>query len=158
MKKNKIIILYVLLFVLYPLFMTNGYKNTVMTKCISFALITGVAFFVTAWMDYEKYVTENGGLGNFSVKKSIKDLSVTDKFGAAFILAALLSFAFAKYRAVAFTGSSDSYLGLFAVIVMAMIYRTAKKHFSLDEIFVLTASVGGAAAALFAIIQFILHG
>lgn len=81
MKKNKIIILYVFLFVLYPLFMTNGYKNTVMTKCISFALITGVAFFVTAWMDYEKYVTENGGLGNFSVKKSIKDLSVTDKFG-----------------------------------------------------------------------------
>lgn len=154
MKKNKIIILYVLLFVLYPLFMTNGYKNTVMTKCISFALITGVAFFATAWMDYEKYVTENGGLGNFSIKKSIKNLSVTDKFGAAFILAALLSFAFAKYRAVAFTGSSDSYLGLFAVIVMAMIYRTAKKHFSLDEIFVLTASVGGAAAALFAIIQF----
>ena len=44
MKKNKIIILYVFLFVLYPLFMTNGYKNTVMTKCISFALITGVAF------------------------------------------------------------------------------------------------------------------
>ena len=72
MKKNKIIILYVFLFVLYPLFMTNGYKNTVMTKCISFALITGVAFFVTAWMDYEKYVTENGGLGNFSIKKSIK--------------------------------------------------------------------------------------
>ena len=68
-------------------------------KCISFALITGVAFFVTAWMDYEKYVTENGGLGNFSIKKSIKNLSVTDKFGAAFILAALLSFAFAKYRA-----------------------------------------------------------
>ena len=84
-------IFYIALFVIYPLFMTDGYQNTTRTKCILYALIIGVAFFICLWKDYEKKVEEYGGLPKTKLKNFKNALTVTDRFGLAFILSSFVS-------------------------------------------------------------------
>lgn len=145
---------YIALFVIYPLFMTDGYQNTTRTKCILYALIIGVAFFICIWKDYEKNVEEYGGLPKTKLKNFKNALTVTDRFGLAFILSSFVSYVFAKYRPVAFSGGTDSYLGFFTVIICALGFWVASRQATVDEVFTLIASLGGAFVSLFAVIQF----
>lgn len=156
-KKNIKYIFIGLWFILYPLMMTNGYFNVSTTKTITFMLITLMAFAFYAWNDFSDWIIKNNGLikidKDFCMQKW-RNMSFSKKCGSIFLLSCFTSFIFAKNKLVAFTGSTDSYTGLFLMIIMAIAYWAVANHITFDEKIAKIMAVGADIVIIFAVCQF----
>lgn len=150
-------ILVVLWFVVYPLMMTDGYFNVSTTKTITFMIITLLAFSYYAWNDFSGWVINNNGkiLPDKSFyKEKWNRTSFSKKCGLFFLISCFVSFIFSKNKIVAFSGSTDSYVGLFLIIVMAIAYGVVSNHIAINEKTACIMVVGADIVIIFAVFQF----
>lgn len=142
----------VVLFVIDPLAMTNGYYNVTATKLgiSGFAILA--AFFGLGWLAYVDAVKENKG---FHFGLSRKHMSWAERFMALFVLANGMAFVCSKYREVSFTGSTDTYLGLFYVILLLIVFVTVDRWLKRTDVLPAAIGVGLLAVVLFALVQFL---
>lgn len=156
-RKNIKYIFIGLWFIVYPLMMTNGYFNVSTTKTITFMIITLIAFAYYAWNDFSDWVIKNNGTimpHKGFYRDKWRDMPFSKKCSIFFLVSCLVSFIFAKNKVVAFTGSTDSYTGLFLIIVMAIAYWAVSNHISIDEKIAKIMAVGADIVIIFAVCQF----
>lgn len=156
-KKNAKYIFIGLWFIVYPLMMTDGYYNVSTTKTITFMIITLLAFSYYAWADFGNWILENNcrimpKRGFAGTKWNA--FSFSKKCSVVFLVACFVSFLFAENKIVAFSGSTDSYVGLFLIIIMAIAYWVVANHISMNEHMAIVMVIGADIVILFAFFQF----
>lgn len=153
--KEKIGILFtIVIFLCYPLLMTNGYYNVTVTKEGLFGSVTIAGFFLLYGMTYMERVKREKGFRIRKTGEIWEDMALTDRWMAGFLAASFLTFVFAKYREVAFSGCTDSYQGFFFVILLAMLYFIVRKLGTMTEKRILIMAAGMDITVLIALWQF----
>ena len=144
-------------FIVYPLMMTDGYFNVSTTKSVTFMVITLLAFSYYAWNDFSDWVIKNNvailpekGFG----KEKWNGMSFSKKCGIVFLISCFVSFVFAKNKVIAFSGATDSYVGLFLIIIMAIAYWAVSNHISINEKIAVIMVLGVDIVIIFAVFQF----
>lgn len=144
----------IIIFCIYPLFMTNGYYNVTISKEGLFGMVAIVSFFLVYGITYMERVKREKGFQARRFGEVWNSMSLTDRFLTGFVMASFLSFIFAKYREVAFSGCTDSYQGFFFVILLAMMYFVVRKLRVGTEKIIFIMAVGADLTILLALWQF----
>lgn len=151
-QKRISMVFFLIIFGIYPLAMTNGYYNVTATKLGVFGFTILAVFFVCGWIAYMEKVKADRGFRIDLIQMMRKG---TDRWIGLFLLANVIAFLCSKYRSVSFTGSTDTYLGLFYVVLLVMTYVVASRWLQETDKLVLILAVGMILVVLFALIQFL---
>lgn len=147
-----------IMFIVYPLAMTNGYRNITLTKYAIFGFIVIVFYFYSVWLNFVNEVELEKGIPKGIIRKLWNESVVVDKLLVLFIVANFLAFIFSNYKQVAFSGSTDSHIGFFYVLILGMAYGTFRINISgvekSTETITMLIAVGADLSVLFALIQF----
>lgn len=144
-------------FIVYPLMMTDGYFNVSTTKTITFMVITLLAFSYYAWNDFSNWVIKNNGAilpERGFCREKWNGMSFSKKCGIVFLISCFVSFLFARNKVIAFSGATDSYVGLFLIIIMAIAYWVVSNHISINEKIAAIMVLGADIVIIFAVFQF----
>ena len=146
---------FAVMFLVYPLLMTNGFYNVTASKYLLFACSIFLVFGYIAIKRWQEYAGDNVGIIRWKPKEWLKLLDVTDKWVMAFGAAGMLSMLFASHKLVAFTGSLDMHMGFYFTVILIMAYYATKKmRINLDGVLPFIA-VGLLLVVLFAAMQFL---
>lgn len=148
-------ILFFILMGLYPFVMTNGYYNVTVTKYSVFAFATiCISLYIILW-NYSERVVREKGFHPRKAKELWTSFCATDKWMTLFLTSVVVSFLFAKKKAVAFTGSTDGHIGLYFMFLLLLLYVTAKKEIILSKKLFFGMTLAADLVILFAMIQFL---
>ncbi|MBQ9673421.1 MAG: O-antigen ligase family protein [Ruminococcus sp.] len=141
----------VLMFSVFPFFLTDGFFNIRHDKLHIFYLFSGLLVAVTtvAFVFFDKRTEQERLRQRFT----LKDLSVTDWAFVAFALTAVVSTIFSKYRSDAFTGESGRNNGMVLIIFYITVYFLISKNYRENKIVPIIFCVASAGVALLAVLN-----
>lgn len=153
-KEKAGVVIAIIMFCIYPLFMTNGYYNVTVSKEGLFGSVAIVSFFFLYGMAYMERVKKEKGFHVRKFGEIWNSMALADCWMTGFAIASFFAFIFAKYREVAFSGCTDSYQGFFFVILLAMMYFVVRKLGAVTEKIIFIMAAGMDITVLLALWQF----
>lgn len=138
------------LLMIFPLIMTDGYFNITVTRFLFFAIASPLFFLLCMVLK-----SEESDEARKSIKQRLSGFSYSDFSFAAFVLISAVSCVFSEHPAEALSGNAGRRMGLIMIVAMFLAYLFISGFYRIREFEFIVFGAVGAFMAVFGMFQFI---
>ncbi|SDB57954.1 O-antigen ligase [Butyrivibrio sp. INlla16] len=157
-KQNASRVYFLMILLVAPLYMTNGFNNILRAKTyiVWLSIIIAAVLLLSLFIKNIGIQIRNKSLGEYikgQMSEVVNDFNILDVCVLAFAVICLFSASFSEYRDAAFSGDMAWHVGALMLISLCALYFAASRGYELDIVPFFGMMLGGTIAMIIAILN-----